>query len=150
MRDKDDNEASLVPAQRATLSRAGAASLATRGLHDLLEAESADAWYERGCEFWKQGQSKWKDAVACFRRGLEVNLNHAGLQWCMGFAYRIGGGGVAKDGAEALRLYRNAAEQGHARAQWDLGDIYERGDLGVARDEAESVRWYRKAESTKT
>ena len=66
----------------------------------------------------------------------------------MGFACSIGGGGVAKDEAEALRFYRNAAEQGHARAQWQLGYIYEDGSLGVAKDEAEALRWFRKAENS--
>ena len=148
MSSENDTKASLVPVQRAALSRTGAASLATRGLRDLLEAESADAWCERGYELWHQGKSKWKDAVACCRRGLEVNPNHPGLQFLMGFAYNIGGGGVARDDAEAVRWYRKAAEQGHARAQWNLGDMYEHGGLGVARDDAEAVRWYRKAENS--
>jgi tetratricopeptide (TPR) repeat protein len=234
---EDENKALLVPSQPAALSRAGAASLATRGLRDLLEAESvdehnalmrlledygqlrsrlvrielgmansnasdianlkveaeklynqlcdlvaeikkiedernkriygrrlaefsfaekrraleaesADAWCERGYELWGLGKSKWKEAVACYRRGLELDPSHAGLHFAMGFAYRIGGGGVEKDEAEALRWYRKAAEQGHARAQWDLGYIYEHGDLGVARDEAEARLWYRKAENS--
>ena len=92
MSSEDDNNASLVPSQPARLSRAGGASLATRGLRDLLEAESADAWCERGYELWRQGRSKWKDAVACYLYGLEVDPNHAGLQFGMGFAYNIGGG----------------------------------------------------------
>jgi WD40 repeat protein len=39
MINKSDNEASLVPAQRAALSRTGAASLATRGLHELSQRD---------------------------------------------------------------------------------------------------------------
>ncbi len=39
MSDKDDNEKSLVPAQRAALSRTGAASLATRGLRELSQRD---------------------------------------------------------------------------------------------------------------
>ena len=127
MSSEDENKASLVHSQPAALSRTGTASLATRGLRDLFEAENADAWCDRGYELWHQGRSKWKEAIACCRRGLELNSNHAGLLFLMGFACSIGGGGVAKDEAEALRFYRNAAEQGHARAQWQLGYIYEDG-----------------------
>jgi TPR repeat protein len=50
------------------------------------------------------------------------------------------GTGVAKDAAEAVRLYRLAADQGHAGAQYNLGACYEKG-LGVVKDTAEAVRW---------
>ena len=140
MSEKDDNEASLVPAQRAALSRMGAASLATRGLHDLLEAKSADSWHKKGNELWKQDKYK---ALACYRRGLEVNPNHVGLQFELGLAYDHGWG-MANDDAEAVRWYKKAAEQGHAGAQKNLGWMYEHG-RGVPRDDAEAVRWYRKA-----
>ena len=46
------------------------------------------------------------------------------------------------DYAEALKLFRPAAEQGIASAQYNLGFIYENGD-GVAEDAAEAVKWYR-------
>lgn len=39
MSDKDDNNESLVPAQRAALSRTGAASLTTRGLRELSQRD---------------------------------------------------------------------------------------------------------------
>ena len=39
MSNKDDNEASLVPAHPAALSRAGGASLATRGLRELSQQD---------------------------------------------------------------------------------------------------------------
>jgi len=40
---------------------------------------------------------------------------------------------VAKDQAEAVRLYKLLAEQGLAQAQINLGDCYEFG-AGVAKD----------------
>jgi hypothetical protein len=50
------------------------------------------------------------------------------------------GEGVAQDYAEAVRLYRLAAEQGYARAQIDLGLMYGIGE-GVTQDHDEEVRW---------
>jgi TPR repeat protein len=49
-----------------------------------------------------------------------------------------------KDYAEAMRLYRAAADQGNAQAQSNIGSLYENG-LGVAQDYVEAGRWYRKA-----
>ena len=52
--------------------------------------------------------------------------------------------GVAKDDAEAVRLYRLAAAQGHSAAQYNLGLMFANG-RGVAKDEAEAIRLYRLA-----
>ena len=49
-----------------------------------------------------------------------------------------------QDDAEAVRLYRLAADQGHADAQYNLGVMYANGQ-GVAQDDAEAVRLYRLA-----
>jgi TPR repeat protein len=65
-------------------------------------------------------------------------------QYVVGACYRSGYGGVAKDYAEAVRLFRLAAAQGHARAQFNLGVMFESG-LGVAQDRAEAIRLYRLA-----
>jgi TPR repeat protein len=54
------------------------------------------------------------------------------------------GQGVAQDYAEAVRLYRLAAEQGHAAAQNNLGYMFEHGK-GVRKNRAEAIRWYRLA-----
>jgi TPR repeat protein len=54
------------------------------------------------------------------------------------------GEGVAKDRAEAARLYRLAADQGNAMAQYSLGLMYSSGE-GVAKDEAEAARLFRLA-----
>ena len=40
--------------------------------------------------------------------------------------------GLAKDEAEAVRLYRLAAAQGHASAQYSLGFAYMNGQGGLA------------------
>ena len=52
--------------------------------------------------------------------------------------------GVKKDNDEAVKWYREAAEQGHADAQYNLGYMYEKG-LGVKKDKAEAEKWFRKA-----
>ncbi len=52
-------------------------------------------------------------------------------------------GDDAASRAEAVRLYRKAADAGHVLAMNNLGSIYRDG-LGVAKDNSEAVRWYRK------
>ena len=49
-----------------------------------------------------------------------------------------------KDYAEAMRWYREAADQGSAVAQINIGSLYQNG-WGVARDYVEAMGWYRKA-----
>ena len=55
-------------------------------------------------------------------------------------------GRFSKEGnkTEAVKWYRNAAEQGHADAQYKLGVCYNTGD-GIAQNKTEAVKWYRKA-----
>ncbi len=48
------------------------------------------------------------------------------------------------DYAEALKLFRLAADQGNASAQTALGIMYAMGQ-GVTQDYAEAAKWYRKA-----
>ena len=48
------------------------------------------------------------------------------------------------DYAEAVKLVRQAADQGYAVAQDNLGDLYYSGQ-GVGQDYAEAAKWYRKA-----
>ena len=59
--------------------------------------------------------------------------------------YRNGLGGLSKDDAEAVRLYRKACEGGYARGCSNLGVMYEYGRGGLSKDEAEAVRLYQKA-----
>jgi TPR repeat protein len=48
------------------------------------------------------------------------------------------------DYAEAIRWYRQAADQGNAGAQTNIGYLYEHG-LGVTQNYLEALRWYRMA-----
>jgi S1-C subfamily serine protease len=52
--------------------------------------------------------------------------------------------GIAKDIAEAIRLYRLAAAQGLADAQENLAAAYQFG-RGVSKDDAQAANWYRLA-----
>ena len=64
--------------------------------------------------------------------------------YTIGDDYYYGRNGKKQDLAEAVRYYREAAEQGHADAQYDLGHCYDCG-YGVDQSETEAVKWYRKA-----
>ena len=50
------------------------------------------------------------------------------------------GEGVPKDAAEAVKLWRKAADQGIAEAQYNLGFMYYNG-VGVPKDAAEAYAW---------
>ncbi|MFO1487293.1 MAG: tetratricopeptide repeat-containing serine protease family protein [Verrucomicrobiota bacterium] len=65
-------------------------------------------------------------------------------QFELGGAYDFGLLSLAKDGAEAVKWYRRAAEQNNAWAQCFLGICYNEG-RGVAKDYTEAVKWFRKA-----
>jgi len=54
------------------------------------------------------------------------------------------GRGVFNDDAQAIRLYRKAAEQNQPHAMVNLGWMYANG-RGVTKDLAQAVTWYRKA-----
>ena len=54
------------------------------------------------------------------------------------------GDGVKQNMAEAVKWYRQSADQGFVPAQFGLGVCYENG-AGVNQDKVEAVKWYRKA-----
>ena len=64
--------------------------------------------------------------------------------YTIGEDYYYGMNGKKQDYAEAVRYYREAAEQGNAAAQNKLGFCYNHGN-GVNQSYAEAVKWYRKA-----
>ena len=82
-------------------------------------------------------------------RSLELARESSGKgsrygQCALGLFYRWGGGGVARDYAQAVALYRLAAAQNLDWAQCSLGNMYYRG-LGVAQDYAEALRLFQLA-----
>jgi hypothetical protein len=62
----------------------------------------------------------------------------------LGLAHETGQG-VAKDEAQAVTYYRDAAEHGNSDAQNNLGLMYKDGRGGLAKDDTQAVYWYRKA-----
>ncbi len=64
-------------------------------------------------------------------------------QFRLGLAYEEGRG-VAKDSAEAVKWYRQAAEQNYAPAQYSLGLCFDEG-RGVTKDSAAAMKWFRQA-----
>jgi|SRR5271157_134629 len=131
------NKSGLVPSHAAALSRAGAASLASRGMHDLLTREGAEQWHKRGLDL--RDQESYEEACECFERGIALNPNHAGLQYCLGYAY-LNGEGVMQDYSEAAAWFRGAADQGDADAQFALGVIYQY--FLRCQDHSVAAAWY--------
>ncbi|MCP4384819.1 MAG: sel1 repeat family protein [Hyphomicrobiales bacterium] len=68
---------------------------------------------------------------------------YRGRQLRLGRMYTYGQG-VPRDGAEAAKWYRLAANQGDAEAQFNLVVTYNFG-RGVPQDDAEAVKWFRLA-----
>lgn len=64
-------------------------------------------------------------------------------QFNLALLYQLGQGGLAKDQAEALRLYRLAADRGYNHALNQLAIMHLNGMFGMPKDEAEGVRLYR-------
>lgn len=139
MNNEDDskNKAGLMPSYAAALSRGATASLASRGMQDLLVREDAEQWYKRGLEFW--GEESYEEAFECFERGIALNPNHLCLQYFLGCSY-LYGEGVEQDFSQATTWFRRAADQGDADAQFALGRTYQYG-LRYA-DYSFAASWY--------
>lgn len=103
---------------------------------------NADGWYWQGLSFWSEW--KYSDTGRCFTRGLQLDPNHASLQFYLGLAYYQGLGVSGADYALAISWWRKAAEQGNAEAQNNLGQAYELGH-GTEQDYSQAVYWLRKA-----
>lgn len=84
--------------------------------------------YEKAMDLWLP-LADAGDAEAQFGVGY---LNDEGL-------------GVPKDGVEAIRWYRLAADQGHPTSQFNLGTLYQTGREDVPADPGRAADWYRMA-----
>ena len=111
MSNEDEKKTGLVPSQSIALSRAGATSLVRRGVQDLVAKAEAEQWYRQGVCLWRQQQ--YGEAVECFRRGLQLDPNHADLQFFLGVAYYRRDGVPKQDFTQTAIWWRKAAEQGH-------------------------------------
>lgn len=90
---------------------------------------------EREREETKQDIARHKRIIEELEREKRIALFDLGGMY-------LRGEGVARDEAEAVRLYLLAAEAGSARAMFNLGLMFDRGQ-GVSIDKAEALRWYR-------
>lgn len=82
------------------------------------------------------------EALAWYRKA--AARGYARAEYCVGWMYEYGKGGVAADGPEATKWYRKAAERGYDKAQRAYGNCCYYG-IGVEKNEAEATVWYRKA-----
>jgi TPR repeat protein len=80
-------------------------------------------------------------------------LGFLGVAVCLWLSASLAEAGIFEDGAaaydrgeyaEALHLFRLAADEGHAGAQLNLGNMYLAGQ-GTPRDYARAAEWYRRA-----
>lgn len=95
------------------------------------------AYYGRALK--KAGRDK--DALVPLRRAFSAGNANAAVS--LGVSYQFGTG-VSKNGVEAARYYKIAAEAGYAQGERNLGVAYRDG-LGVAPDASEAFRWFRRA-----
>jgi hypothetical protein len=142
MSSEGDNKQSLVLAQSGALSQSGVMFLIRRGTQDLIAKAEADQWLNQGLALWHKQQ--YREAVECFRRGLQLDPNRGDIQFPLGAAYYRGDGVAERDYTQAAFWYRNAAEQGHAGAANNLAICYKRGQ-GVPQDLEKAADWFRKA-----
>ncbi len=96
---------------------------------------------ERAKSFKPCARSDVKQVIMCDCTALHLRKlctkGNSKAQCNLGVMFQEGLG-VAKDAAEAVRLYRLAAAQGHARAQYGLGFMFEFG-RGVGKKRAEAI-----------
>lgn len=81
--------------------------------------------------------SKARDTVALWQP--LAAADNVDAQYFLASAYAEGGG-VRRNTATALDLYRRSAESGQVRSQYNLGVMYLKGD-GVSASSTEALRW---------
>lgn len=95
----------------------------------------------------KLAEGKRREAAVLFHKVAEPDSTWgwtvAKAQYNLGWLYEVGID-VGKDLVEAMKWYRNAAENGNAEAQYKLGHYYRSG-VGIEKNYVEAVAWYRKA-----
>ena len=75
---------------------------------------------------------------------LGESVNEADRLFYLALAYQYGDHGLNQDYANAMRLYREAAEAGSASAMANIGCMYRYGE-GVATNSTRAVHWFKKA-----
>jgi hypothetical protein len=142
---------------RHGLSHAWLSNILFDGRKEVLKdvkraSEFASAGAELGCAHSKGALAycliQYDDPLENVRNGLALAKQSAANDSSFGlFAHGMcyfAGMGVGKDDAEAVRLFKLAAQQEHASAQYFLGNCFYVGE-GVAQDKGEAMRYWRLA-----
>lgn len=137
----EEKQPALVLVQPTGLTKVGAGSLAARGRYDLRDKEEAEEWLVKGLEYSKA--KKFREALDCYQRGIEVDPENSILQMALGSAYSNYSDRHTLERQKAMHWWRKAAKQGHAVAQCLLAHGYDFGD-GVSQDPEQAVYWYRR------
>jgi TPR repeat protein len=114
-------------------------------LRTSAEQGHADAQYYMG-QSYRMGEEglspdyhearEWYSKAA--RQGHVDALNNLGAMWESGL-------GGPTDNVEALKCFRQAAEEGDPSAEHNMGIIYREGKCGVSADPAEAYKWFRRS-----
>jgi TPR repeat protein len=139
MNNEDEKAANLVPSPSHALLLAGSTSLVQRGMQDLIDAEEAERWLNRGLEL--SGERRYEEAALWYRKAAERGLASAQLR--LGWSYECGCG-VPQDDNQAALWYREGADQGDANLQLALALMYLEGK-GVPHDAERAIFWLRKS-----
>jgi hypothetical protein len=124
--------------------RAGVAVDVKRGFALAAAGAALGCAHSKGALGWcyLNGDGVAEDVARGLALGRESEATGSCFgQYVVGQCYYFGRGDVARDYAEASRLYSLAAEQGYAVAQSNLGVMFHQG-RGVAQDYAEAARLY--------
>ena len=107
--------------------------------------EEAEEKIRKGKEFYKS--KEYDKAFLYLKEGLQF-VSDVEAEFILGSLYETGKG-VSRNGREAAKWYRIAAEKGYANAQYALGGMYDSNNIfnigGLVSDDVEAVKWYRKA-----
>jgi TPR repeat protein len=112
------------------------------GQCDRLAASQYDANRPLGVVGIAFAEINPAEAVPACQAAFAARPNDPRITFQLGRAFAKASGTGAS--AEAVRLYRKAADAGHAPAMNNLGNMYASG-RGVEKDDGEAARWYRKA-----
>jgi hypothetical protein len=136
----------LVPLSKSALRKANPASLAARGLADLRSKGTAESIFRRAMMFRHDSTTgrKFRDqCIKLLQQTIEQDPGHLAARTLLGSAYSARRGSE-QDEVTAVRLFREAAEQGYAHAQLCLAFSFLNGD-GVPQDTLKAVEWFRKS-----
>jgi len=151
--DFGDSTSRALKAWLLIFGREGVAQDHDRGFELAEEGARLGCHHCQGVMAWCYKGGQWSIGYGCSEsnqaRSLELARESSARgsrygQLTLGVLHGRGGGGLARDDAQALAFYRLAAAQGFDGAQYCLGDMYYRGN-GVALDYAEALRLFQLA-----